>query len=116
MTEELITAISMVEGLRVIARTSAMRLKNTDKDVSEIGRTLRVGTILEGSLRKVGEKIRVTVQLIDAKTEEHIWAQNYDGDMSDIFKIQSAIAGKVARSPQGKITPCESSNSEGGQP
>jgi TolB-like protein/Tfp pilus assembly protein PilF len=105
MTEELITAISMVEGLRVIARTSAMRLKNTDKDVSEIGRTLRVGTILEGSLRKVGEKIRVTVQLIDAKTEEHIWAQNYDGDMSDIFKIQSDIAGKVAEVLRGKLLP-----------
>ena len=105
MTEELITAISMVEGLRVIARTSAMRLKNTDKDVAEIGRTLKVGTILEGSLRKVGEKIRVTVQLIDAKTEEHIWAQNYDGDMSDIFKIQSDIAGKVAQVLKGKLLP-----------
>jgi len=103
MTEELITAISGVEGLRVIARTSVMRFKNKELDAGEIGRTLNAGTILEGSFRKIGERIRVTVQLIDSKTEEHRWAQNYDGDMKDIFSIQSDIAGKVAQALQRKL-------------
>lgn len=103
MTEELITAISGVQGLRVIARTSVMRFKNTEMDVGEIGRTLRAGTILEGSFRKIGERIRVTVQLIEAKTEEHMWASNYDGNMEDIFSIQSDIANKVAQALKGKL-------------
>lgn len=103
MTEELITAISGVQGLRVIARTSVMKFKNAAVDIVEISRTLRAGTILEGSFRKVGERIRVTVQLIDAKTEEHIWASNYDGDMRDIFSIQTDIANKVAQALKVKL-------------
>ncbi len=103
MTEELITAISKVQGLRVIARTSVMKFKNNESDIAEIGRTLNAGTILEGSFRKIGERIRVTVQLIDAGTEEHRWASNYDGDMSDIFSIQSDIAGKVAQALQANL-------------
>ena len=103
MTEELITAVSKVRGLRVIARTSVMKFKNTESDIAEIGKALNVGTILEGSFRKIGEKIRVTVQLIDAGTEEHRWASNYDGDMSDIFTIQSDIAGKVAQALQTEL-------------
>jgi TolB-like protein/Tfp pilus assembly protein PilF len=103
MTEELITAISGVEGLRVIARTSVMKYKNKETDIREIGYTLNAGTVLEGSFRKIGERIRVTVQLIDAKTEEHRWAQNYDGDMQDIFSIQTDIAGRVAQVLQKKL-------------
>jgi TolB-like protein/Tfp pilus assembly protein PilF len=113
MTEELITAISGVEGLRVIARTSVMRFKNKESDVGEIGRALNAGTILEGSFRKIGERIRVTVQLIDAKTEEHRWAQNYDGDMKDIFSIQSDIAGKVAQALQRKLLEVPRPSKEG---
>ena len=103
MTEELITAISGVQGLRVIARTSVMKFKNTSVDIAEIGNALRVGTILEGSFRKVGDRIRVTVQLIDAKSEEHIWASNYDGNMEDIFSIQTDIANKVAEALKVKL-------------
>jgi adenylate cyclase len=103
MTEELITAISGVQGLRVIARTSVMRFKNTETNISEIGRSLNAGTVLEGSFRKIGERIRVTVQLIDAKTEEHRWASNYDGDMHDIFSIQTDIANKVAEALKAKL-------------
>jgi TolB-like protein/Tfp pilus assembly protein PilF len=103
MTEELITAISGVEGLRVIARTSVMRFKNKETGIAEIGRTLNAGTILEGSFRKIGERIRVTVQLIDARTEEHKWASNYDGDMKDIFSIQSDIANKVAQALEVRL-------------
>jgi adenylate cyclase len=103
MTEELITAISGVQGLRVIARGSVMKFKNAAVDISEISRTLRAGTILEGSFRKVGDRIRVTVQLIDSRTEEHIWASNYDGDMQDIFSIQTDIANKVAQALKVKL-------------
>jgi len=103
MTEELITAISGVQGLRVIARTSVMRFKSAQTDIGEIGRTLNAGSVLEGSFRKIGERIRVTVQLIDARTQEHSWASNYDGDMKDIFSIQTDIANKVAQAIKGKL-------------
>ena len=115
MTEELITAISGVQGLRVIARTSVMRFKNTEMDIAEIGRMLRAGSILEGSFRKVGERIRVTVQLIDARTEEHMWASNYDGDMQDIFSIQTDIANKVAQALKGKLLDQAGPRAQGGQ-
>ena len=103
MTEELITAISGVQGLRVIARTSVMRFKSSQIDIGEIGRTLNAGTVLEGSFRKIGDRIRVTVQLIDARTQEHSWASNYDGDIKDIFSIQTDIANKVAQAIKGKL-------------
>jgi adenylate cyclase len=103
MTEELITAISGIQGLRVIARTSVMRFKSAQSDIGEIGRTLNAGSVLEGSFRKIGERIRVTVQLVDARTQEHSWASNYDGDMKDIFTIQTDIANKVAQAIEGKL-------------
>lgn len=98
LTEELITRLSGVDGLKVIARTSVMNYKKKDMKVSEIGNELNVGSIVEGSVRKAGNKIRVTVQLIDAKTEEHLWASNYDKDLDDVFAIQSDIASRVASS------------------
>jgi adenylate cyclase len=98
LTEELITELSRAGGLKVIARTSVMHYKKKDKKVSEIGRELNVGSIVEGSVRKAGNRIRVTVQLIDARTEEHLWASNYDKDMGDVFAIQTDIASRVAGS------------------
>jgi TolB-like protein/tetratricopeptide (TPR) repeat protein len=96
LTEELITVLSQVKGLRVIARASTSRYKGTDKGISQIGSELRVGSILEGSVRKSATKVRVTVQLIDATSEEHVWANQYDRDLSDIFSIQSDIAKHVS--------------------
>lgn len=96
VTEELITSISGVRQLTVIARTSVMGYKGTTKKVKEIGRELEVGTILEGSVRKAGNRVRITAQLIDTATEGHIWAQNYDRQLEDVFAIQSEIAEKVA--------------------
>jgi adenylate cyclase len=98
LTEELITKLSQVGDLKVIARTSAMSYKNKEKKVSEIGRELNVGSVIEGSVRKAGNTIRVTVQLIDARTEEHLWASNYDKDLDNVFAIQSDIASMVAAS------------------
>ena len=96
VTEELITSISGVRQLTVIARTSVMGYKGTTKKAKEIGKELEVGTILEGSVRKAGNRVRITAQLIDAWTEGHLWAQNYDRQLEDIFAIQSEIAEKVA--------------------
>ncbi len=96
VTEELITSISGVRQLTVIARTSVMGYKGTTKKVKEIGRELEVGSVLEGSVRKAGNRVRITAQLIDAVTEGHLWAQNYDRELEDVFAIQSEIAEKVA--------------------
>lgn len=98
MTEELITKLSEIGELRVIARTSVMNYKKKEKNVSEIGRELRVGYIIEGSVRKAGNRVRVTVQLIDSHNEEHLWASTYDREFDDIFAIQSDIASRVASS------------------
>jgi TolB-like protein/Tfp pilus assembly protein PilF len=97
MTEELITRLSQVKGLRVIARTSAMRFKGASRAISEIGSELKVGSILEGSIRKQGNRLRVTVQLVDPTSEEHLWASNYDRDIDDLFAIQSDVAEQVAK-------------------
>lgn len=99
LTEELISRLSQAKELRVIARTSAMSYKNErQKKLREIGRELGAGTIVEGSIRKAGNKVRVTVQVADAQTEEHLWASTYDRNLDDIFEIQADIATKVADS------------------
>jgi TolB-like protein/tetratricopeptide (TPR) repeat protein len=97
MTEELITTTSSITGLTLIARTSVMGYKGTTKKVEEIGRELRVGTILEGSVRKAGNRLRINVQLIDVQSQGHLWAQSYDRDLHDVFAVQSDIAQRVAR-------------------
>ncbi len=96
MTEELITSLSGVRQLTVIARTSVMKYKASQKTASEVGKELSVGSLLEGSVRKAGSRVRITAQLIDTATEGHLWAQNYDRQLEDVFAIQSEIAEKVA--------------------
>src|SRR5438046_8992612 len=96
LTEEIINTLSSIPGLRVIARTSVMKYKQVNKSVGEIGRELKVGTILEGSVRKAGARLRISVQLIDVGSEAPIWAQKYDRELEDVFKIQSDIAERVA--------------------
>ena len=96
LTEEIINTLSSIPGLRVIARTSVMKYKQVNKSVGEIGRELKVGTILEGSVRKAGARLRISVQLIDVGSEAPIWAQKYDRELEDVFKIQSDIADRVA--------------------
>ena len=96
ITEELITSLSGVRQLTVIARTSVMKYKGSQKGASEVGRELNAGTLIEGSVRKAGNRVRITAQLIDAATEGHLWAQNYDRQLEDVFAIQSEIAEKVA--------------------
>ena len=107
MTEELITSISGVRQLTVIARTSVMGYKGTTKKAKEIGKELEVGTMLEGSVRKAGNRVRITAQLIDSATEGHLWAQNYDRQLEDVFAIQSEIAEKVAEELRVRLVDSE---------
>jgi len=104
LTEEMITELSRVPGLRVIGRTSAMVYKNARKSLHEIGNELKVGSLLEGSVRKSGNKLRITAQLIDAGTEEHLWADKFDKDVGEVFAIQSDIATNVAHTLQVKLS------------
>ncbi len=105
LTEELIANLALVKGLKVIARTSVMNYKKKEKNVSEIGKELGVGTVVEGSVRKSANRIRVTVQVIDVASEEHLWAAKYDDNLDDVFAVQSEIATKVAASIPGSLSP-----------
>ena len=96
LTEEIINTLSSIPGLKVIARTSVMKYKEASKSVGEIGRELKVGTILEGSVRKAAGRLRITIQLIDVGSESPIWSQKYDRELEDVFKIQTDIAERVA--------------------
>ncbi len=103
MTEELTYALSKMPGLRVIAQTSAMSYRGTSKTAREIGRDLAVGALLEGSVRKAKDRLRITVQLIDAASEEHLWSGRYDREMADVFEIQTEIAQSVAAELRGVL-------------
>jgi len=103
LTEELISSVSRMKGLRVIARTSVMRCKGTNMSIAEIGRDLNVGSVLEGSIRKVGNKIRINVQFVDTSNEEPQWAEDYDREIQDVLEIQSDIAHKVAEALQEHV-------------
>ena len=96
ITDEIISAVAGISGLSVISRTSVMGYKGTTKNVKEIGRELEVGSVLEGSFKKAGNKIRVTTQLIDVARDRHLWAQNYDRNLDDIFEVQSDVAKQIA--------------------
>ena len=100
LTEELIDRLCQVRGLEVIARTSVMSYKKKDVKVATIGRELRVGALVEGSVRKAGNRIRVTAQLVNANTEGHLWSSRYDRDLDDIFAVQTDIAEQVASALQ----------------
>ena len=107
MTEEVIATTSLIKGLTLIARTSMMGYKGATKKISEIGKELSAGTILEGSVRKAGNKIRVTIQMIDAQNEGHLWAKSYDRNLDDVFAVQSDIAKQVADALSVQILPNE---------
>jgi TolB-like protein/Flp pilus assembly protein TadD len=107
ITEEVISTASSIGGLSVISRTSIMGYKGTTKKVGEIGSELKVGSVLEGSFRKAGNRIRVTAQLIDANNDSHVWTQAYDRELDDIFAIQTDIAKQVAEALRVRILPDE---------
>lgn len=96
ITEELLNALTKVEGLQVISRTSAFAFKGKNADIREIGIQLNVDKILEGSVRKSGNRVRITTQLINTADGYHIWSENYDRDLTDIFEVQDEISGIIA--------------------
>lgn len=108
ITEEIITQLSKIADLKVISRTSVMQYKNTNKNLRQIAKELNVASILEGSVRRDGNTVRVTAQLIDAGTDKHIWSENYDGNANDIFAIQSKVAQEIAREMNATLTAEES--------
>jgi non-specific serine/threonine protein kinase len=95
LTDEIIADLSKVHSLRVISRTSAMALKGTDMDVKAIGDRLNVHYVLEGSVRKAGDKLKITAQLIDAAVDAHIWTEKYDGTLDDIFDMQEKVSRAI---------------------
>jgi len=96
LTEELISVLSQVRDLSVIARTSVIPYKSTPKSVAQVGAELGVDTVLEGSVRKAGNRIRITLQLVDVATQRHIWASSYNREIGDVFGVQTDIAERTA--------------------
>lgn len=107
LTEEIIADLSKVRALSVISRTSAMQFKGTDKDVRTIGRELGVRYLLEGSVRKAGNSLRITAQLIDAHTDAHLWAEKYSGTMDDVFDVQERVSREIVAALDVTLTPDE---------
>jgi len=108
MTEEMISTLSNISGLTVISRTSTMQYKGAKKNLVDIGRELGVGTLLEGSVRKSGNRVRITIQALDAREDKHLWAQSYDRELQDIFAVQSDVATNVADALKVKLLDRES--------
>ena len=103
LAEELLNALAKIEDLRVAARTSAFSFKDRNVEVSEIGKTLKVNTVLEGSVRKSGNRIRITVQLVNATNGYHLWSERYDREMRDIFDVQDEITLAVVNALKLKL-------------
>jgi TolB-like protein/Tfp pilus assembly protein PilF len=103
LAEELLNALAKVENLKVAARTSAFTFKNKDVTVSEIGRSLKVGSVLEGSVQRSRDRVRITVQLIDVSNGYHLWSERFDRVMDDIFDIQDEITAAVVRALKVKL-------------
>ncbi len=107
MTEALITGLSQISALKVISRTSAMRYKGTNKPLPEVARELGVDAVVEGSVLRSGQRVRITAQLIHGETDRHLWAKSYERDLSDILALQSELSGTIAHEIQAKLTPQE---------
>ena len=112
MTDELITVLSKIRGLRVVARTSAMRFKGEKATASRIGQELKVGSLIEGSVRKSKNRVRISIELVDTQTEEQLWNETYDRDLQDVFAVQTDIAQQVAKSLEIRLGVRESSTLE----
>jgi TolB-like protein/DNA-binding winged helix-turn-helix (wHTH) protein/Tfp pilus assembly protein PilF len=107
MTDQLITDLAKVGSLRVISRTSVMRYKGTRKGLPEIARELNVDAIVEGSVIRSGQRVRVTAQLVQAPTDQHLWAETYDRDRGDILKLQGEVADAIAWQVRAQLTPTQ---------
>jgi len=107
MTEDILTQLAKIRDLKVISRSSVIQYKGTQKPIRTIAAELGVGAILEGSVRRAGNQVRIVSQLIDARTDEHLWAETYDRKLEDVFAIQSDVAQRIAASLQATLSPAE---------
>ncbi len=107
MTEALILDLAKIGSIKVISRTSVMRYKATTKSLPEIARELNVDAVVEGSVLRVGDRVRITAQLIHAATDEHLWAESYDRDLRDVLRLQSEVARTIAQQIKVTLTPQE---------
>jgi eukaryotic-like serine/threonine-protein kinase len=107
MTEELITDLSKIGSLKVISRTSVMQYKNARKPLPQIGRELGVEGVIEGSVQRVGNRVRISAQLIYAPGDTHLWAESYDRDLHDVLKLQGEVAQVIANEVNARVTPKE---------
>jgi TolB-like protein/Flp pilus assembly protein TadD len=105
MTDELITDLAKIGALRVISRTSVMRYKGTKKGLAEIARELNVDGIVEGSVMRSGQRVRITAQLLYGPTDKHLWADTYDRDLGDVLTLQSDVAQAIAQQVRAQLTP-----------
>jgi adenylate cyclase len=105
MTEAVISDLAKGSALRVVSRTSAMRYKGQAKALPEIARELGVSAVVEGSVVSAGGRVRVTAQLIDAGTDQHLWAQSYDRELKDVLALQEELARAIARAVEGTLAP-----------
>ena len=110
--DDVLTHLSKIGDLKVISRTSVMPYRGKTSNMREIGKALGVAAILEGSVRRVGNRVRVNVQLINADTDEHLWAEDYDRDLTDVFAIQTDLAQQIVRELQAKLSPIEKAQIE----
>src|SRR5213079_535610 len=106
--DDILTNLAKIGDLKVISRTSVMPYRGSGvRNARDIGKALGVATLLEGSVRRSGNRVRVNVQLINANNDEHIWAEDYDRDLTDVFAIQTDLAGRIASALQAKLSPNE---------
>ena len=115
ITEDLITELSRFQEIRVIARNSVMTYKGKPARVQEVGRDLGVRYVLEGSVRKAGERVRITAQLIDAASGHHLWAERFDRDLADIFEVQDEVTSRIVATLAGKLAESERRRARSGQ-
>jgi TolB-like protein/DNA-binding winged helix-turn-helix (wHTH) protein/Flp pilus assembly protein TadD len=116
MTDQLITDLAKVGSLRVISRTSVMRYKGTKKGLPEIARELNVNAIVEGSVIRSGQRVRVTAQLLEAPTDRHLWAETYDRDLGDVLKLQGEVANAIAQQVRAQLTPQQQTSLRSARP
>jgi len=107
ITEDVIAQLSKIRALKVVSRGSVMQFKRREQGLREIANRLRVATLLDGSVRRAGDRVRIVAQLVDAATDEHLWSETYDRQLTDIFAIQAEVALQIAAALQATLSPAE---------
>lgn len=107
ITDDIITSVAQIRGLRVLSRTSVMQYRGVNRHVGEIAAELGVATLVSGSVRRSGSRVRVVAELVDARSDDHLWTETFDRELEDIFEVQSELAAKIAGAVQRELTPSE---------